>query len=120
MKCPYCGSFCADKTLYCPNCKQPLPTADPTKPKEAPVAPPKSRKAVLRRVGMAAVTVVSLCALGIGVYKLWTWIDSYRLTRLYTRGAYTPTIDTVTMPDLRQGHSIAFYGKDVITSPALL
>ena len=65
MKCPYCGSFCADKTLYCPNCKQPLPTADPTKPKEAPVAPPKSRKAVLRRVGMAAVTVVSLCALGI-------------------------------------------------------
>ena len=112
LKCPYCGSFCADKTLYCPNCKQPLPTADPTKPKEAPVAPPKSRKAVLRRVGMAAVTVVSLCALGIGVYKLWTWIDSYRLTRLYTRGAYTPTIDTVTMPDLRQGHSIAFYGKD--------
>ena len=24
MKCPYCGSSCADSALYCPNCKQPL------------------------------------------------------------------------------------------------
>ena len=107
LKCPYCGSFCADKTLYCPNCKQPLPTVDPTKPKEKPAKPPKERPPVLKRIGIALVAVVSLCALGVGVYKLWTWIDSYRLTRLYTRGAYTPTISEVTMSDLRQGHSIA-------------
>ena len=112
MKCPYCGSFCADNTLYCPNCKQPLPTADPTKPKEAPVKKPRERAPIFRRVGIALVTVATLLAVGIGAYKLWTWIDSYRLNRLYTRGAYTPTVSTVTMSDLRQGHSIAFYGKD--------
>ena len=112
MKCPYCGSFCADNTLYCPSCKQPLPTADPTQPKEKPAAPPKERPPILKRVGIAVATVATLCAVGIGVYKLWTWVDSYRLTRLYTRGAYKPSIDLVTMPDLRQGHSIAFYGKD--------
>ena len=27
MKCPYCGSVCADDALYCPSCKQPLPMA---------------------------------------------------------------------------------------------
>lgn len=112
LKCPYCGSFCADSTLYCPSCKQPLPSANPTKPKENPEKPPKEPTHILRRAGIAAATVATLCAVGIGVYKLWTWIDSYRLTRLYTRGAYTPTVSEVTMPDLRQGHSIAFYGKD--------
>ena len=112
MKCPYCGSFCADKTLYCPNCKQPLPTADPTKPKEEPVKAPKEHTPILKRIGIGVMAVATVCALGIDIYKLWTWIDSYRLTRLYTRGAYTPTISTVTMSDLRQGHSIAFYGKD--------
>ena len=112
MKCPYCGSFCADKTLYCPNCKQPLPTADPTKPKEEPVKAPKEHTPIFKRIGIGVMAVATVCALGIGIYKLWTWIDSYRLTRLYTRGAYTPTISTVTMSDLRQGHSIAFYGKD--------
>ena len=112
MKCPYCGSFCADNTLYCPNCKQPLPTASPAQPKPEPAAEPKDRGPILRRVGIALVTVASICAVAIGIYKLVTWVDSYRLTRLYTRGAYTPTISTVTMSDLRQGHSIAFYGKD--------
>ena len=112
MKCPYCGSFCAEKTLYCPNCKQPLPTTISTKPKEAPVKAPREPRHVFKTIGIVLVSVVTLCAVGIGVYKLWTWIDSYRLTRLYTRGAYTPPVSTVTMADLRQGHSIAFYGKD--------
>lgn len=112
MKCPYCGSFCADKTLYCPNCKQPLPTTAPAQPAEKPVQAPRERGPILRRVGLAVATVATLCAVAIGIYKLVTWIDSYRLTRLYTRGAYTPTVSTVTLADLQQGHSIAFYGKD--------
>lgn len=112
LKCPYCGSFCADNTLYCPNCKQPLPTTDPAQPKEKPAEKPRERAPIIRRVGIGLVSVMTICALAVGIYKLWTWIDSYRLTRLYTRGAYTPTVSTVTMPDLRQGHSIAFYGKD--------
>ena len=37
----------------------------------------------------------------------WAWAS-----RLYTRGSYTPTLNTVTMSDLRQGHAIVFYGKD--------
>lgn len=112
MKCPYCGSYCADNTLYCPNCKQPLPTGeDAEKQKEKPAAP-KERRTPLQRVLTALVAVLSLCALAIGGYKLWTWVYSYNLNRLYTRGAYKPTISEVTMSDLRSGHSIAFYGRD--------
>lgn len=112
MKCPYCGSFCAENTLYCPNCKQPLPRTDPEaqaseKPEKA-----RERQSPWRKVGIALVALVTLCAVSIGVYKLTAWIQSYQLTRLYTRGIYTPTISEVTMSDLRSGHAIVFYGKD--------
>lgn len=111
MKCPYCGSYCADGTLYCPNCKQPLPTgaAEAEREKSA-----KSRRGRFPLMGIltALVAVATLCAIGIGAYKVWSWVYNYRLNRLYTRGAYTPTISEVTMPDLRAGHSIAFYGED--------
>ena len=111
MKCPYCGSYCADNTLYCPNCKQPLPTGEAAKKREKP-AKPKAYRPIWQRLLTAVLAVVSLVALAIGGYKLWTWMYNYRLERLYTRGAYAPTISEITLPDLRSGHSIAFYGKD--------
>lgn len=112
LKCPYCGSFCADNTLYCPNCKQPLPTETEDQKRARKAARPKPHKTPLQLVLTALIAVLSLCALGIGAYKLWTWVYNYRLERLYTRGAYTPTISEITLSDLRAGHSIAFYGKD--------
>ena len=110
MKCPYCGGYCADNTLYCPSCKQPLPTRG-----TEPAAREKrahEQRAPWLKAAIALMTVVSICALAIGVYKLSSWIDSYRLTRLYTRGKYAYTVSPVSMSDLRQGHAIIFYGKD--------
>ena len=110
MKCPYCGSVCADDALYCPNCKQPLPTSrDEDTRAERHI---KERRTPLQRALIVLAVVAFAVGLAIGAYKLINWIQSYQLTRLYTRGAYTPTLSTVRMDDLRQGHAIIFYGKD--------
>ena len=108
MKCPYCGSVCADDALYCPNCKQPLPhsfEAGRRTEEKLPLSP-------WRRAGRAALVLAFLALLSVGAYKLVTWVQDYQLNRLYTRGAYTPTVSLVQMDDLRQGHALIFYGKD--------
>lgn len=111
MKCPYCGGVCADGALYCPSCKQPLPTkikaTSERRKREArePLSP-------IHKAGVVLITAASICALGVGAYKLTTWVNDYRLTRLYTRGSYTPIQTAITMTDLRQGHAFVFYGKD--------
>lgn len=110
VKCPYCGGVCADDALYCPSCKQPLPTAhgEADAREEAQRRKKTPAQRALTAV-LAAAFVVGLC---IGAYKLVGWIKNYQLTRLYTRGAYTPTVSTVKMDDLRQGHAMIFFGKD--------
>ena len=110
MKCPYCGSVCADEALYCPSCKQPLPAAhtDDGQPQRA----RREKRTPAQRAVFAGLIVLFVVALAIGAYKLVGWIQSYRLTRLYTRGAYAPTLSAVQMDDLRQGHAMIFYGKD--------
>ena len=110
MKCPYCGSVCANDALYCPNCKQPLPTAQSAE--EAIQRAPKEKRTPLQKALTAVIAVAFAVALVIGVFKGISWIRNYQLTRLYTRGIYTPTLSTVQMDDLRSGHAIIFYGKD--------
>ena len=110
MKCPYCGSVCANDALYCPNCKQPLPTAQSAE--EAVQRAPKEKRTPLQKALTAVIAVAFAVALVIGVFKGISWIRNYQLTRLYTRGIYTPTLSTVQMDDLRSGHAIIFYGKD--------
>lgn len=112
MKCPYCGSYCADNTLYCPNCKQPLPTGGEKKKRAEKVKAPRERKTPLQHLLTLIIALFTLGALAVGGYKLWTWVYNYQLERLYTRGDYTPTIAEVTLSDLRAGHSVAFYGQD--------
>ena len=110
MKCPFCGSVCADDALYCPSCKQPLPTAGgEAARREKPV---HEKRTPFQRVLIALAAVAFVAALAVGAYKLVSWIQNYQLTRLYTRGAYTPTLSTVKLDDLRQGHAVIFYGKD--------
>lgn len=112
LKCPYCGSTCADDALYCPSCKQPLtaPTGfpGPEAEEESGRAPRTRRHSAL----IALFSVASVVALLIGVYKLVMWMQNYQLNRLYTRGAYAPTLNLVQLDDMRQGHAIVFYGKD--------
>ena len=108
MKCPYCGSVCADDALYCPSCKQPLPSTVSAGDKPA----PRKKRTPAQRAMVAALTLVFIVAIAIGAYKLVGWIQNYQLTRLYTRGAYTPTLSTVKLEDLRQAHALIFFGKD--------
>lgn len=110
MKCPYCGGVCADDALYCPSCKQPLPTA--REASEAKHEKHREKRTAGQKALMAALMALFLMGLGVGAYKLASWIGSYQLTRLYTRGAYAPTLSQVQMDDMRQGHAMIFFGKD--------
>ena len=110
MKCPYCGSACADEALYCPSCKQPLPSASGEDKKGHKTEKP--RRTPLQRLSTALLALAFLAGLCVGLYKLFSWVDNYQLNRLYTRGVYTPTLSQVNMDDMRQGHAIIFYGKD--------
>ena len=108
MKCPYCGNNCENDALYCDVCKQPLPTdAEAAEKKKERIQRSPMQKLLIVLCWIACFVVV-----GIGVYKLVFWIDSYKITRLYTRGAYTPTLNEVNMPDGRKGHALIFYGED--------
>lgn len=98
--------------LYCPNCKHPLPTSDANVDENIPSRPRPEHHSVFYYIGMTVFWLACLAALGIGIYKAITWIDNYQLNRLYTRGAYAPTLSTIDMDDRRQGHAIVFYGED--------
>jgi len=105
LKCPYCGNKCADDAKYCDVCKQPLPQPSEAKPE-------KPRKTTFQKLMIVLLWVACFVVVAIGIYKLVFWIDSYKITRLYTRGAYTPTVNEVEMDDGRKGHALIFYGKD--------
>ena len=109
MKCPYCGNECPDGALYCDVCKQPLPTAGEGSEDQK---NKRGKYTVLQRWMIALGALMCVAIVCIGTYKLLSWIDSYKLNRLYTRGSYTPTLNIVSMADGRQGHALVFYGQD--------
>ena len=110
MKCPYCGNNCPDEALYCDVCKQPLPTGGDAdgEGREKRRAPRTRTQRLLLVLGW----IVCLAIIGVGAGQLVFWIDSYKITRLYTRGAYTPTLSQLTLSDGRSAHALVFYGKD--------
>lgn len=112
MKCPYCGNACPDEALYCDVCKQPLPTREPGAPEQEKKKKERVKRSRTQKLLIALCWLICLAAVGVGVYKLVFWIDSYKITRLYTRGAYTPTLNEIKMSDGRNGHALIFYGKD--------
>ena len=109
LKCPYCGNKCADGARYCDVCKEQLPSAAPEGAAEAGNRP---RRSAFHRVLLILCWVACFIVLGIGIYKLVSWIDAYKIERLYTRGAYTPTLGEITLDDGRNAHTVVFYGKD--------
>lgn len=108
MKCPYCGNQCEDDALYCDVCKQPLPTDSEASERRR----ERAQRSPLQKVLIVLCWLACFAIIGIGIYKLVFWIDSYKITRLYTRGAYTPTLNEVNMADGRKGHALIFYGED--------
>ena len=107
MKCPYCGNRCPEGDLYCSECKQPLPTTDETPSKKK--RPPRS---TFHKCFVAFCWLACFVALAIGIYKLVFWIDSYEITRLYTRGVYKPTLNEIYLDDGQLAHALVFYGED--------
>ena len=103
MKCPYCGNECADQAKYCDLCKQPLPVDGNTA---------RAGKKKTNRAMVILGWVLCAAVLLIGIYKVATWVEDYKITRLYTRGEYTPTISTYHEDDGRLGHAVVFYGED--------
>lgn len=109
MKCPYCGNVCEDGALYCDVCRKELPTAQDN------INQPKKKKApktALQKLTIVLAVLASFAIVGVGLYKLVYWIDSYKITRLYKRGAYTPAQNETEMDDGRMGHALVFYGED--------
>lgn len=109
MKCPYCGNKCADDARYCDVCKQPLPVAEPS---EENMEAGKAPKTLWQKIFIAICWIACFIVIGIGIYKLVFWIESYQITRLYTRGAFTPTLNEIELADGRDGHALIFYGED--------
>lgn len=99
---------------YCPNCKQPLSRAAKWITPEDDIleVPARRRHTPVQRIMICLAVVLCVAALIVGAYKLVFWANNYRITRLYTRGEYTPTVNTLTMDDGRVGHVIVFYGED--------
>lgn len=114
MKCPYCGSEFSGEAQYCPNCRQPLSRASRTDAHSAEASQHSAREGRSRqqRWLIAIVSILCCIILCFGVYKVFFWVSNYRITRLYTRGEYTPTVNQIEMDDGRMGHSIVFYGSD--------
>ena len=115
LKCPYCGSIFTGNPEYCPNCRQPLSRAGRLVEDEQIASNEREDLSVLPRSQRGAVIFVFiLFALLVvfGITRLFYWIGSYQITRLYSRGELTPTIHQTTMSDMRAAHTIVFYGKD--------
>lgn len=97
MKCPKCLNKIENDVDICPICGAHI----------------RSRGQTALRIAVAAVSwVIVLAILGLGIYKLYFWVDTYRFDKQYTRGAFAPSVAEVTMDDGRAGHSITYYGND--------
>lgn len=108
LKCPYCGNSCADGARECDVCRQPLPSSAA----EAEESAARPRRSAFHKILLVLCWIACFIVLGIGIYKLVFWIDEYKIERLYTRGAYTPTLGEMQLSDGRNAHTVVFYGKD--------
>lgn len=100
MKCPECAHKVEAGRSHCPHCGAKMPDMV------------RARRKRLRALIMTVSWIVALAVFGIGLYKLYFWMDTYRFDKLYTRGEYKPTVTEITMDDGRAAHAITFYGKD--------
>ena len=100
MKCPACSSEVEQGRTHCPHCGHEMPERG------------RGRRALLRAAVMTVSWIVALAIVGLGLYKLYFWIDTYRFDKLYTRGVYKPSITEITLDDGRAAHAITYYGDD--------
>lgn len=109
MKCPYCNSPLKPTDMVCPSCGQPFPEHIDSL-NDAPVGFWDRRwvRVLLLILG----SVIAVFVLGFAIYKIYFWVEDYRIDRLYTRGERTPVVSQFTMDDGRSAHAITFFGED--------
>ena len=97
MKCPKCLNKIDNDAEICPICGAVI----------------RSRRQMVVRTCVAVISwLIVFAILGVGIYKLYFWVDTYRFDKQYTRGAFAPSVSEITMDDGRAGHSITYYGSD--------
>ncbi len=123
MICPYCGKNTPARLEFCAECGYPLEAAR-QREQERRTAALKKRKfdptvwyrraaKVLRIVIKLVLWLISICVFAFAAYKTYYWSQSNAALRLYEDGILqTPTVESVTMRDGRQGHVVTFYGDD--------
>lgn len=107
MICPYCGNKCPDSAKVCSECNQVLPAGGAAEGTRE-----NTRRRVLRIVLLCACWMLSLCILGVAVYKVYFWIDTYKINRVYGRGGRAPAVSEITLDDGRTGHAVTFFADD--------
>lgn len=97
--------------MICPNCAQKIGRDEAICPHCGEARKPRAFQP-LRALLVALSWVVALAVLCLGAYKLYFWIDAYKLNKLYTRGAFAPSVTEIILNDGRAGHAIVYYGRD--------
>jgi len=100
VKCPECSHKVETGRTHCPHCGAALPDYS------------RRRRNIVRALIMTLSWLIALTVFGIGLYKLYFWIDTYRFDKLYTRGAFAPSVTEITLDDGRAAHAITYYGED--------
>ena len=123
MICPYCGKNTPARLEFCAECGYPLEAAR-QREQERRTAALKKRKfdptvwyrraaKGLRVVIKVLLWLISICVFAFASYKVYYWSQSNAALRLYEEGILqTPTVESVTLRDGRQGHVVTFYGDD--------
>jgi len=125
MTCPYCGKRTPDGSEYCTECGYPIDAAARKRAAEQSAASPLGNRKfdpiiwyrraarALRVVIKMLFWLISICVFAYAGYKVYYWSQSNAVLELYEDGILrTPTIESVTLRDGRQGHVITFYGDD--------
>ena len=107
MTCPYCGNKCPDSARICPECRQILPAES-----HSPEVRENTQRRVLRLAMLCVCWLLSFCILGVAIYKVYFWIDTYKINRVYGRGERAPAVNEIMLDDGRTGHSVTFFAED--------
>ena len=108
MKCPYCSYPLRSTDIVCPACAQPLPEYLDGEDGSRAFWDRRSIRVLL----FILCAILAVFVIGYAAYKLYYWVEDYRIDRLYTRGERTPVVSEITLDDGRAAHAISFFADD--------
>ena len=103
MRCPYCGARIPNSATVCPECNHAIEASAPVE--ETPAIPRDVKHILI----VCACWIFSLIIAGLAIYRIYFWIDTYRINRLYLRGDRAPSVSEIMLEDGRPAHTITFF-----------